>query len=418
MAETKITNNRIEFIDVFRGFTLLGIGLIHMVEQYYAGPAPKAFENFQIKFLGDNIASGLVSFLISGKFFMIFSFLFGLSFFLQLKNSDGSLKFSLRFIWRIIILFLIGWIHHLHYRGDILTIYAMLGILLVLTQKLPDQIVLITGLFLVLNIPSFISRGIDLIQYDAGHPIDPFAGFMGDDAHNEKYFNTMKHGPYIDILKANFYEHATKMKFQVLSGRIYITAGLFLLGLYVGRKKVFENFSEKKDLFKKGLKFSLWTLLGCIIFSLAFFGSFGLLGFELPAIAQWTIGGLVMDVFNAAQSLLYCCGLALLFQNMKWRSRLNFFYPVGRMGLTTYLMQTMFGILIFSAIGFGKLGDIGALTCVALSILFFIAQVQFSRWWFTKFIYGPLEWFWRSATFIKIQPLKMKEVFVSVDVRL
>jgi uncharacterized protein len=406
LTETKIPTNRIEYIDVLRGFTLLGIGLIHMVEQYFAGPAPKAFENFQIKFLGDNIASGIVSFLISGKFFMIFSFLFGLSFFLQLKNSDGSLKFSLRFTWRIIILLLIGLLHHLHYRGDILTIYAMLGVLLVLTQKLPDKVILIMGLLLMLNVPSFIVRGIDLIQFDASHPIDPFAGFMGDDSANEKYFNTLKQGPYLDIIKANFYEHATKMNFQLLSGRIYTTAGLFLLGLYVGRKKVFENFSEKKDLFKKGLRFSLWTLLGCVVFGVAFFGSFGLLGVELPAIAQWTVGGQLMDVFNAAQSLLYCCGLALLFQKIKWQSRLNFFAYVGRMGLTTYLMQTVFGTMIFFGFGLGKLGDIGALTCVGLSIIFFIIQVQFSKWWFNQFTYGPIEWLWRSATLLKIQPIK------------
>jgi uncharacterized protein len=107
-AEHQYAPARIEFIDVLRGFTLLGIGLIHMVEQYYAGPAPKALQNFHIKFPGDEIASGFVSLLVSGKFFMIFSFLFGVSFFLQLKNSDGSFRFSLGFAWRLVILLLIG----------------------------------------------------------------------------------------------------------------------------------------------------------------------------------------------------------------------------------------------------------------------------------------------------------------------
>lgn len=397
---------RIEFIDVLRGFTLLGIGLVHMVEQYYAGPAPKAFQNFQIKFPGDEIASGLVSLLVSGKFFMIFSFLFGLSFFLQLKNSDGSLRFSLRFAWRLVILLLIGFVHHLHYRGDILTIYVSLGLLLLITYKLPDKILLIAGLFLILNGPSIIVRGIDALQYNSATPTDPFAGFMGDDKANETYFNTLKHGAYINILKANFYEHTTKMKFQVLSGRLYITAGLFLLGLYVGRKKVFDNFSEKIPLFKKGLRLSLWTLLGCVIFAVGFFGSFELMKIELPNIVQWLVGGAVFDVFNAAQALLYCCILAILFQKEKWQRRLMLFYYVGRMGLTTYLMQTMFGALIFFSVGLGLLGDIGALACVGLSFAFFLVQIQFSKWWFKHFLYGPFEWVWRSATLLSRQPMK------------
>lgn len=405
-SELQLEPARIEFIDVLRGFTLLGIGLIHMVEQYYAGPAPQALQNFQIKFLGDEIASGLISLLVSGKFFMIFSFLFGLSFFLQLKNSDGSFRFSLRFVWRLVILLLIGFVHHLHYRGDILTIYVSLGLLLLVTYKLPDKILLIAGLFLMLNGPSIIVRGIDALQYDPVTATDPFAGFMGDDKANETYFNTVKRGAYIDILKANLHEHTTKMKFQVLSGRLYITAGLFLLGLYVGRKKVFDNFSEKTLLFKKGLRVSLWTLLGCVIFAAAFFGSFTLMKIELPNITQWLVGGAVFDVFNAAQALMYCCLLAILFQKEKWQKRLMSFYYVGRMGLTTYLMQTMFGVLIFFSVGLGLLGDIGALVCVGLSVVFFLVQVQFSKWWFKHFLYGPVEWVWRSATLFSLQPLK------------
>ena len=401
------SSNRIEFIDVLRGFTLFGIGIIHMVEQYFAGPAPQSHQNFQAHSLGDQIASGIVSVLISGKFFMIFSFLFGLSFYLQLKNSDGSLKFSMRFVWRLVILFVIGFIHHLHYRGDILTIYAMLGLLLVLAYKLPDKVILVLGFILMLNVPSAVIRAIDVIQYDPTVKTDPFAGFMGDDHVNEIYFTTLKNGSYLDILKANLYEHSFKMKFQVLSGRLYITAGLFLLGLYVGRKKVLHDIVLNKSVFKKAIRISLWTLLGCVVFAVAFFGTFALLKKELPMPVQFLAGGFVMDVFYAAQALLYGSGLALLFMNEKWQKQLMLFYSVGRMGLTTYLMQTLFGMLIFFGVGFGLLGDIGALAAIGLSLAFFVFQVYFSKWWFNHFQYGFFEWLWRSATQMKIQPLRL-----------
>ena len=402
-------SNRIVFLDVLRGFTLLGIGLIHMAEQYYAGAPPQSHQNFQVQFLGDEIASSVVGFLISGKFYMIFSFLFGLSFYLQLKSSDGSFKYSWRFVWRLIILLLMGVVHHLHYRGDILTIYALLGFFLVIGNRLPDKAILIIGLLLMFNIPSVMSRALDVLQYDPAIKVDPFAGFMGDDKANEVYYNTLKNGSYLDILKANWNEHNTKMQFQILSGRLYITAGLFLLGLYVGRKRVFDNFFENKALFKRGLKLSLWLLLACVLVGAAFFGVFALLKIELPMQHQFLVGGFLLDVFYAAQALLYCCGLALLFHNPNWQSRLMVFYYVGRMGLTTYLLQTVFGILIFFGIGLGLLGEIGALTTIGLSLAFFAIQVFFSRWWFKHFQYGFFEWLWRSATWFKIQQLKLPQ---------
>ena len=71
------------------------------------------------------------------------------------------------------------------------------------------------------------------------------------------------------------------------------------------------------------------------------------------------------------------------------------FYEVGRMGLTTYLMQTLFGVFLFFGIGFGLLGEIGALASVGISIVLFIVQIQFSKWWLKRFRYGIFEWFWR-----------------------
>ena len=403
---SKPKSERIEFIDALRGFTLLGIGIVHMVEQYYAGPHPSKFQNFHVKFLGDEIISGLVGIFISGKFYMIFSFLFGLSFFLQLKNSDGSIRFALRFIWRLVILFLIGFVHHLHYRGDILTIYAVLGLALVAVHKMPDKFILVIGLLLMLNVPSIVVRAINAVQYDPTKKENPMDSFMGNDSTNQIYYNTVKNGSYLSLMTANLNEFAFKANFQVESGRVYITTGLFLLGLYVGRKKVFENILDRKALFKKGLKLCLWTLLGCVIFSAVFFGGFQLLKIELNQSIQWLVGGAVFDVFNASLALLYCCTLALLFQKAIWQKRLGGLYFVGRMGLTTYLLQTAFGVILFFGVGFGLLGEIGALLSTGLSILFFVLQVQFSKWWLARFKYGLFEWLWRSLSLLKVQPLK------------
>jgi uncharacterized protein len=202
MAKTQ----RIEVIDVLRGFTLLGIGIIHFVEQYYAGAPPEEYQNFTSHNLFDQIVLGLVSFLISGKFFMIFSFLFGLSFAIQLSNSQGDPHFVRRFIWRLFILFVIGAIHHLHYRGDILTIYAMLGFLLPLFIRVSDKWLLIIAAFLIANVPTFLTRVVEFITHTS------LTGdfFETPQAELLQYYNTVKSGTYFEILKANFFEFKSK----------------------------------------------------------------------------------------------------------------------------------------------------------------------------------------------------------------
>ncbi len=395
--------DRIDVIDVLRGFTLLGIILVHMSEQYYAGQAPEQYAAFASKGLIDNIVSGFIGIFVQGKFYMIFSFLFGLSFYLQLSKSDGSIGFLTRFFWRLLILFGIGFIHHLHYRGDILTIYATLGIGLLLTYRLPDKYLLVMALLLVLNVPSLLVRLSDVIWAPAksGNP------FMNADQNSLlAYYNTLKSGTYVDILKANYYEFSSKTNFQIESGRVYITMGLFLLGLYAGRKTIFADIESKKPFFKKLLRTSLWTVLGCVLFSAAFFGGAQARGIKLSESLQWMVGGEVYDVFNAAFATIYTSGVILLFQKEKWKPRLMHFYAVGRMGLTTYLVQTMFGAFIFFSFGFGLLGEIGASIAVVIAIALFIVQIQFSKFWLTHFHFGLFEWLWRSLTYLKIQPMR------------
>src|SRR5688572_12529289 len=152
---------RIEIIDILRGFTLLGIALTHFADQYYAGQAPEVHADMINKTLADEIAYGVIGTLVQGKFYMIFSFLFGLSFFIQLEKSDGSPRFFARFAWRLVVLFLIGVLHQVHYRGDILTVYAILGFVLLLLYRLPDLPLLIVALFLIANIPSMGLRTYD-----------------------------------------------------------------------------------------------------------------------------------------------------------------------------------------------------------------------------------------------------------------
>lgn len=394
----QLKTTRIEIIDVLRGFSLLGIIMVHFTEQYYAGQPPDLVAKSASHSIADQVVQAFTGILVQGKFFTIFSFLFGLSFFLQFDKSKESGAFLIRFAWRLIVLFAIGFIHSLHYRGDILTIYAVLGFGLLFTYKLSDKALLFIALFLIFDFPAFFTR-----------VAQTFMGLGNQPDANQKelqlYFDTLKHGNYVSILKANVFEILPKFEFQVMFGRIYITFGLFLLGLYAGRKNFFGTWENQIPWIKKMCKISGLTILGCILFSVLIFGGTQLAKINLPQPLQFAFGGLAYDIFNCCLATLYVMGILLLFRKDKWKTRLMNLYALGRMGLTTYLMQTLFGSFLYFSVGFGLLNEIGAATALALGLMVYVFQIFFSQWWLNRFQFGPIEWLWRSLTYFKVQPL-------------
>jgi uncharacterized protein len=174
------------------------------------------------------------------------------------------------------------------------------------------------------------------------------------------------------------------------------------LGLYAGRKKVFEN----RAFFKKLVRYGLWTLLGCVIFALLLALIIFVAKVEMTQPLQFLLGGSVYDIFNAALAAIYVGLIVTLFQKEKWHKRLMNFYEVGRMGLTTYLMQAVIGTVLLFSYGFNLLGEYGASVWALAGLAVFFLQILFSKWWLSRFQFGPVEWLWRSLTYLKIQSLR------------
>ena len=132
---------RITVIDALRGFSLIGICLIHAMQHFGAigTMAPQAM--FPWEGTLNEIFRWFINYLVFGKFFIIFSCLFGLSFFIQMdRAAKKGLDFRKRFLWRLLLLAVIGYLHGLIVRVDILLIYAILGFVLVLMYKWPNKI--------------------------------------------------------------------------------------------------------------------------------------------------------------------------------------------------------------------------------------------------------------------------------------
>ncbi len=394
--------DRILSIDALRGFALAGVALVHMVEQYIAGPHPEGFME-GVNGIPDHIIQGIITLFFTGKFFALFSILFGLSFSIQMESAENKgQKFSGRFIWRAALLFFVGFIHQLFYRGDILTIYAVLAPLIIPFYRVSSKWLLITAGLIFLGIPRFIAFALFGAEGVTGvHP-------MMDNNHElvKNYIATISSGSLLEVFNLNAtYGMLTKIDFQVsFFGRFYYTFAYFLIGLWLGRIGLFKDLPA----FSKKINDAMLWSIGALIISVGLvIGTFATAPQPIDfSTWQFALGMNFMDWVSISMSSIILCGFLMLYQKPSWKKRLSFFAPYGRMALTNYVMQSVIGTFIFFGWGLGYLGQFGALTCFLMGIGVILAQTLFSKFWLQSFRYGPLEWLWRCGTYLKWQPFR------------
>lgn len=401
MSTTKAP--RIEIIDSLRGFALAGILICHMVEQYL-GAAPTETHRAAVSSgISDQIIDAFIGIFLRGKFIALFSFLFGLSFFIQMDNGAKKGKsFGGRFLWRLLLLLGIGYIHSLFYRGDILTIYAMLGIALIPFYKLNIKWVLGFAALLFLGLGRYIV--FYLTQGD--HLFLDVDAMDMTSTHVSDYYNTVKSGSLMDVFGTNSWEgHLDKMNFQYGTfGRGYFTFAFFLVGLYVGRSGFFKRFRESKKFTKKVLIGSSILFVVSLAITAGAFLSMG----QDVQMNSWPamIGLSGYDLINVAMTLIYIVLFVILYRKAKAEKWLLKLAPYGRMALTNYVAQSFLGTLLLYGWGLGYLDEISNTLAFSLAIILIIVQARVSKIWLKYYKYGPLEWLWRSLTFLKVFPMK------------
>jgi uncharacterized protein len=382
----------------------LGIIINHITISYLAGPSPAGVP-FNIFSPVDDAFDTASFYLTFGKFFTIFSFLFGLSFAIQIESAQRKgASFNLKFLWRLLILFAIGFIHNMFYSGDILVIYAILGVLLLPARFFSNKVLLILSLLLILNTPNLVQ---EIIAVNAPPPTPAQLeaqkkGFEGFVKMSQEQYRIKQSGTVAEVVGMNAISGLMgKFDFQLMTGRLWITMGLFLLGLYAGRKKIFEYTPAHLRFFKRlfissgGIALLSTTLSA--LYGNPFGGATSVLG---------VVGNFAFSVHQASLSAFYVAGIVLLYWQTKSVKKLNLLAPVGQMGLTTYLIQTVFGLSVYYGFGLGMMGYMGVTTSIALGIGFFTLQILFANYWMSRYRYGIVEWLWRSLTYMKIQPLR------------
>ena len=357
---------RIEVVDVLRGYALMGLFLIHMVEYYelyWANPVP-------------NAVNSTLFFLFGGKSYAMFALLFGVSFFIIMDSqARKGVDFRLRFIWRLAILFALGYLHSLLYGGDILQVLALVGLLLVPLHGASNAVVLVLGLFFVLQGPAFI---LNALQFQR----------EGDPTIHPLLMNAYANGSFLDVIGVNAWAgQLGKWGFMFDSGRLWNIVGFSQLGFLLGRTGFFTEGDRFKPLYVR-----LIIALAIVAAALLMWGE--RLASSLP-------GAIVESYTNNSLMMITVLGLLLLYRLSGVARVLRPFAPCGRMTLTIYVTQSIFLVPVFYGFGAGAYAYLGQAGSAALGVALWALQVWVAGTWFKHYHYGPLEWLWRTSTFLR-----------------
>jgi uncharacterized protein len=402
---------RIEILDVLRGLAVCGILIGNM--QWFSGYGMMPPAVARQSPLADQVTHFLVHFFVEGKFYSIFSFLFGFGFALQISRAEerGDLKASL-FKRRLFWLLVIGLVHaYLLWAGDILSVYAVVGFVLILFRKKTNRS-LLKWAFAMLAIP-ILTYLLFYSLFVAFVPPEVLARF--DAAQTEMWNEGIKkvqQSSYLQIITDyNLRYIVGRYAGLILDMRLPKLLAMFLLGFYAYRRGFFQHLSSHKPFIRRVLVYGL--VLG-LVGNVAFAALAGKEAVFPPSPAG--IAGVISYAFGVpALALFFIALVATLWQKAVWRQLFAFLAPVGRMALTNYLLQTVICVLIFYGYGFGQFGRFGATTATLIALTIFLFQILVSTLWLKYFSYGPMEWIWRQLTYRQRLNLRLKRQQTAVD---
>lgn len=373
--------SRIDLLDALRGYALMGLFLIHMVEYYeiyWLNPIPHPLNDALFAVFG-------------GKAFAIFAFLFGVSFFILLNNQqERGVDFRGRFIWRLGLLFAMGYGHSLLYGGDILQILALCGVCLVPLWRAPHIVLLSLSVFFLLQGPLWLAWLWSLLSPPAAVPqaseLDPV-------------LTVYAQGSFMQLIATNaIMGNERKWAFMLESGRLWTVLGMSLLGFLLARLRVFADYAQRARQF-------LISLLLCVL---------------AAAICSWWqfyiktqaqthgVSNIASAYFNLAVTLGSICVFVLLYRSPV-QTILRYLAAPGRMTLTIYLAQSLICVPIFYGFGLAAWASLGQVNSFLLGLVLWLVQIVLASLWFKHYRYGPMEWLWRACTYMRRDiPFRLK----------
>ena len=385
-------SERYDVLDALRGFALLGIFVANI--RFFSGweylsQADRTALSGESYALWDFLHLALVD----GKFYTLFSLLFGIGFALQLSRLEGRGAAATEiYLRRTFILLGFGLIHlFIFWEGDILTSYALLGFVLLAVRRWSDRSLLVAASLSLLVPPMgyvlFWEFGItqSLGLYSVGSVFCP--AFFSDPV-SELQLATVG-----EQMKCSLGGGFTRFGFMFDTWRWPKLFAIMLLGLWAGRQLV------RGRLLKNTRLLTSVLIVGGLSGAIAgpILASLNGIGFMRPHSLQGLYAVVAYTFAVIPLGLAYAAGFVLLWRIA--RPVLTIFAAPGRMALTNYLSQTAIGLIVFLGIGFNQAGLWSIQSLYLFVGAVYLGQILFSNLWLSRFQYGPLEWIWRTLTY-------------------
>ncbi len=388
---------RIVSMDVVRGLALLGILISNML--FFSQPLGiNGLRDDLWMSSGDKWADWISMIFIEGKFYPIFSMLFGMGVSMQMERaSSRGLDFKASYLRRLYILMGFGLLHGIFlWEGDVLLAYALCGLVLLLFRNRQPKTLLFWALVLIVG-PALLVLLLGVTLYllsshPAFHSVINEA-YAGDEEIRNEMFRVFVTGSYMDVVHYRLGEMVSTFVITLLFAPVYL--GLFLIGMFAGRQGILVEVQKHTKLLVKIL-----VICGGIGLATNFLGAWiQMSGISQLDYGKMLIGNGIISIFGPVLAIAYIAGLALLVHRWSCVELFSPFAAVGRMALTNYLSQSLIATTIFYGYGLGLGGNVGRMGTIGISLMIFAAQIVFSLCWLKFYRYGPMEWLWRSLSY-------------------
>jgi uncharacterized protein len=360
----------------------------------------------------------LVDMFGNGKFIMIFSFLFGIGFYMQFERAKRlDTNFAYSYMRRAAGLLLIGLTAMaLTLPAWILLDYAVFGVLMLLFYKRPPKTILIAAIVLMVfaklvDSYSMYQERLDLevLAADQGVPVVEVVVPAGpeDLAAEQENERIRSSGTFVEVSKSRLtFVWKAFSNWRYYPNNIGLL-GYMLLGLYLAKRGAIRDREVRNSIAGKALPWLLGVgLSGALVFVLMQnfgVGAPGELAHKIILdLANWPAGAIGLG-------LAYAATITLLMRRQIWRRWLAPFAAVGRLALTNYLFTGFVHAIVFTPWGFGLYGSLMPFEGLVIVLLVYPIQVIASRWWIGRFRFGPCEWMWRSMTYGKLPPMRVQK---------
>jgi uncharacterized protein len=396
-------SERIFTLDVVRGFALLGILIMNMpgfANSFFAEADGSHLWSASV----DRAAEVVRDMLFSGKFNSMFSLLFGIGFTIQFARMQEIAPGHATplYLRRLLVLLAAGLAHAAFFwTGDVLHVYAVLGLLLLLVLRHVSDRMIIVLIALLLLYPAFsgVARLLVMTPEITARLVAEAKAF---EASNNVAYGQ---GSFLDAAQEHLREFAYNYdNVWGLWGNLgfYVQmATTMLIGVLIGRHHLPQRIPEMMPWVRKLQWWLLAIGLACAL-------TFGII-FQvdrMPGPSPLKVLGSITYVLSRISLMLfYVLTIVRLAQLPQWQARFAPMAAAGKMPLTNYLMQTLICTTLFYGWGLGWWGKVGPAAQLALALgIFFLVQVPLSILWLRRFRWGPLEYLWRVATYGKLQP--------------